>query len=56
MDTMRIKFVNTKGSCIIGYVGDYPIEQAQSLIKEGVAVEVVEEQEIKPTKKEVTNV
>lgn len=48
---MRVKFITDKGYAKAGTIEDYPDIEAQTLIKEGVAVEVVPE----PEKSDVDN-
>lgn len=37
MTKKTIEFISKKGSCEVGYIGTYPKEEADSLIKRGFA-------------------
>jgi hypothetical protein len=39
-----VEFTKPKGNCFVGYRGQYSNDEADSLIKRGFAIEVVEEQ------------
>jgi len=52
---MKIKFLQDKGCVKVGYIGDYPETQAQTLIKNGFAEEVKEKPKTKAKIKETDN-